>query len=351
MGKIDIHNYEEFVLDYLENNLSPEDRDAFIMFINEHPEIKEEIELVEELEFATESVIFESKGQLKKTSPIKELEVFDYLSIASIEGDLSQKENLEFIQSLDQNENEKRNYELYRLTKLDADNSLEYPGKSSLKKTGRKLYYTISAAASVLILIALYLFIPKSLDKSKLELADLDRASIILENKSIINEVKVKTPLASVKTTHKREKDIKINETDKKSDQSKVKIEEEIIQNDLIKRDIATIKKINPVELSIKSNYMNYNELALVDYNFDLKYNQDDYLNMKSYLTKSFNKRVLENDKKEIEWFDIAQASVKGINRIFGGNMKLERIYNEKGEHEKTEFTSSLLAVSTPAKK
>ena len=76
----------------------------------------------------------------------------------------------------------------------------------------------------------------------------------------------------------------------------------------------------------------------------------DEYISFRSFLAESVNKKVFKKKKDKIEMFDIAQAGVEGINKLTGGNMTLERIFDENGNPSKTEFTSRLLAFSTPAK-
>jgi len=76
------------------------------------------------------------------------------------------------------------------------------------------------------------------------------------------------------------------------------------------------------------------------------------HFSVKSFIAGVINKEVFNRDRNEkIEMFDVAQASLNGINRITGSNMKLTRIYDENGKPNKTEFSSKLIAFSTPAKK
>ena len=88
MINIDIHNYEEFVLDFMEDNLSSGLREQFIVFINEHPEIKEEMEGLSFAVIENENVKIKEKQLLKKKRLLNEKEssIFKELCIASIEG-------------------------------------------------------------------------------------------------------------------------------------------------------------------------------------------------------------------------------------------------------------------------
>ncbi|MBK8487497.1 MAG: hypothetical protein IPL48_06895 [Bacteroidetes bacterium] len=65
--RIDKHNYEEWMVDHLEGNLSPEQEVIFQNFLSEHPELNAELEMFNNTFLvADESVIHPDKNALKK---------------------------------------------------------------------------------------------------------------------------------------------------------------------------------------------------------------------------------------------------------------------------------------------
>lgn len=352
MININIYNYEEFVLDYLEGNLSPEKRDEFVMFINAHPDIKEEIESVQDYEISADQIEFDDKDLLKKTSDIKDIGIFDYNCIASIEGDLSEDGNHSFLESLKDDIKKKQEYEKYQLTKLKADTSVVFDKKTSLKKTNklRVMYYAISAAASIILLVSIYLFIPKNIPDTKL--ADLETVvkNVEQNNESVIPEKTAVETKVLKRSSIQKSETIKESKRVEEGDLIKEKHQDILIASDQPVREQESISSLPtlPVSINVK-NEINL-QLAVIIEVQQVKIDRTEYLNVKTFLAQSFNKRVLRKDKKTLELFDIAQASVNGLNKVFGGNMKLERVYNDNGELDKTQFTSSLVAISTPVK-
>ena len=51
------HNYEEFFILYMDNELLPEERRAVEAFIELHPDLKEELDLLQQFKVKPESVI------------------------------------------------------------------------------------------------------------------------------------------------------------------------------------------------------------------------------------------------------------------------------------------------------
>ena len=78
---INIHNYEAFFLDYHEVNLSPQQVADLLLFIEQHPQFKEEFESFENIQLEVSDAKFITKSLLKHNTNISE----DML-INSIEG-------------------------------------------------------------------------------------------------------------------------------------------------------------------------------------------------------------------------------------------------------------------------
>jgi hypothetical protein len=153
MKRIDIHNYELFAIDYIENTLDIETKQEFEDFLEQHLDIKQEIENLFDIEIKPQKIYFKDKVNLKK-SPIEGLSYFEYLCISDIEGTVSFDEKKELKTFL--NDKDKlAEYKLFLKTKLKSK-SEEFPEKGKLKKhnisTFSRISFAITSLAAMLIL-------------------------------------------------------------------------------------------------------------------------------------------------------------------------------------------------------
>ncbi len=173
--KITQQNYERYLIDFMDGNLDPSLKEELRVFLDEHPDIKAEFEDLEIIDTnIDEDICFDLKANLKKSpiassKNINENNHEDYF-IASAEKDLSDAEEAELEQFINLNPKLAESFQLYKKTKVQADLSINYPNKKSLKKypfyQRKAWYYATSAAASVLILLSI-LFFSKSNDLTR----------------------------------------------------------------------------------------------------------------------------------------------------------------------------------------
>jgi hypothetical protein len=174
MTAINKNNYEVYFLDHIEGRLDADQTAALMLFLDAHPELKEELEGLEMVSLEPNAQIrFDAKESLKKpliipTAKITEQNYEEYC-VAEFEGDLSRDEMNELHQFLALNPDLKKEYDLIRQCHLHPDFELVFTDKSSLKKNivvpflTRRIYYGIAVAASLALLIGLsFLFEPGS---------------------------------------------------------------------------------------------------------------------------------------------------------------------------------------------
>ena len=63
---INRHNYEEFFLLYVDNELSAAERNAVELFVQQNPDLGEELQLLEQSVVSHDEIIFEDKQRLLK---------------------------------------------------------------------------------------------------------------------------------------------------------------------------------------------------------------------------------------------------------------------------------------------
>lgn len=358
MTDINRNNYEEYFLDFQDGELSPSDENLLMLFLNENPDLKSEIELFEADKIPVDNTFFENKMELKKPRILSGVTInnFDELCIARMEGDLKRRETIEFDKFIAGNKKKEKEYNLYKLTKIQPDNFVVFQNKESLKKSEKKIfvlknnYQWISVAASIIILLAIYLFIPKEKGDNKLPVAELDK-SIKVESVSVTGNEAKKVNILSDLNNNKRN-------IEERSFVPKKILEEkrndDIEEDEIIPREINQLAYLYPAEIKFDFNkYKVDKNIIYVDIDKGQKKEEinKNQISFKSYLAGAFNKRILKKENKiKIELFDIAQAGVEGINKLTGSNMSLERLCDKKGNPNKTEFNSRLIAFSAPIK-
>ena len=164
MNKININNYEAYLLDLSEGNLSDEKQMELELFLIQHPELGIDLSDLSLISVDQESIAFEGKQHLKKTENelISETQFISY-----IEG-LSNSQEKQFIEkSCALNSKLGIELELYKRTITEADKAIVYQNKASLKRKPKVIWLNLSvtqfaAAASVLFILGLIFLWPKT---------------------------------------------------------------------------------------------------------------------------------------------------------------------------------------------
>ncbi|HSH52096.1 MAG TPA: hypothetical protein VK982_10285 [Bacteroidales bacterium] len=361
MAEINRHNYEIFFIDYLDGNLSPLLEKRLWSFLKENPDLKDELENFEPVEISSEKQPFPEKQQLKKSILLdkNQCSIFDEICIRYVEGDLSLKEKVALNEYMNNNSEKSREFKIFKQTKIEADTSILFPNKEKLKKSAmvfalKRLYPYIAVAASILLLIAVYLLVPQKNSEPYSDRIPVFETNPAQENFKILElteetaSTNISPPLAKVE---KHPLSIK-----KKEDQS-------IQSADDIDKERFRVNAIDPLPIKPIEQKRTLLNLASVesgitnktlDY-FHAQYNQEPgYKRLTSFLAESVSERLIntpENKNKKFELFDLARWSVKGFNWLTGSNMTLEKQYNKDGEAEKINFNSKLIAFSAPIHK
>jgi hypothetical protein len=152
--KITRDNYESFFIDYIEGNLPESMIDQFLDFLNQNPDLKEELHLFEEVNLHEEIVVFQEKKQLHK-SAADEKRRLESNVVAYLEGDFNADENKAFETYLISHPELKKEYDLFAKTRLIPDSGIKYQDKQKLyRKSGATIVMNwVARAVAVLVLI------------------------------------------------------------------------------------------------------------------------------------------------------------------------------------------------------
>lgn len=164
MSRIDIHNYEAYLLDFSEGNLEGELQMELELFLIQHPELDIDLSEVSFVELNKAEICFPKKNNLKKSESdlISETQFISY-----IENQIPLNERLIIEKSCASNSSLANELSLYQQTISRADPSITYLDKSVLKRRPAVIWFDFSvsqyaAAACVLFLIGLFVLWPKS---------------------------------------------------------------------------------------------------------------------------------------------------------------------------------------------
>jgi len=161
--KINRNNYEVFLIDYLDGTLDAALEAELMLFLETHPDIREEMEGLEAVSLESQNIRFAEKNLLKKTE-IKTIagigeENFEEYFVAFYENDLSKMQQSELDQFLKANPQLEAAFQLHGKLKLQKDESVVYLAKEDLKKKPAIGVWWLSAsgvAAAIALLFALF---------------------------------------------------------------------------------------------------------------------------------------------------------------------------------------------------
>lgn len=129
---INKHNYEAYFLDYHEGNLSAQEVAELLLFVEQHPELRESFESFESITLDEPTPLkADFKRLLKKEITSENID--EYL-IGSSEGILNSAEEELLSSYLEQHPQYLSSLDLYKRSKINADPSLIYEGKEDLKR-------------------------------------------------------------------------------------------------------------------------------------------------------------------------------------------------------------------------
>lgn len=145
------HNYEEYFLLYVDNELSAAERKTVELFVEENADLKAELNVLQKTVFNAEKEIFTDKDQLIK----QEFTALQQNILLYIDDELSGTDKLGVEKVLTGDGNAAKEFSLLRQTKLQPDTSIVFYNKKILyhKQSGivRGLYWRRIAVAAVLL--------------------------------------------------------------------------------------------------------------------------------------------------------------------------------------------------------
>jgi hypothetical protein len=134
MNRINFSNYEAWLLDYAEGNLSAEDTAELLLFMEQYPELQTDVDNLMEFTLPSDEIISaDFKHQLHKDeAAIKER--FESLCIAFYDKTITAADKNELESILNQNPHWTKEFNAFEHTYIKQESDLEFSAKSSLNK-------------------------------------------------------------------------------------------------------------------------------------------------------------------------------------------------------------------------
>ena len=130
---INIQNYEEFLIDFIDGTLNDEEHTAVVMFLENNPDIAEEFSGIADFNIDFFDVEFSGKESLKKSFDIN-LDNYEHYYIAAAEGDLSSDELIQLEEFIEQNPSLEKEYKIFQNLQLSLVEEIPELELNSIKK-------------------------------------------------------------------------------------------------------------------------------------------------------------------------------------------------------------------------
>ena len=190
---INRHNYEEFFILYMDKELSSEDRRMVEDFVQHHPDLKEELELLMQYKLVPdELVVFENKETLIKGDAIINVANYEEYFLSYIDDELTTAQKAAVEKFVADNPVAAKELTLLQKSKLQPED-IVFANKESLYRSEEKIRRLpvkwLRAAAAVLILalgLTTFLVLNK---KSATEVGPIVKTPGTEQNNPVVNTV------------------------------------------------------------------------------------------------------------------------------------------------------------------
>lgn len=357
--KIDRLNYEIWLIDLLEGNLSEIQAERVNNFLERNPDIREEFNDLKLLVPEPGKVVFKNKDLIRKTPAEISDSQFELLCSAFHEGDLRTESVAELMEITDSDNDRKRTFDLIGKVKLVPPSDV-YKNKhrlfrrTPLQKIIRLSYIGLSSAAAIALFITLSLLTFRYLHDKPGNSAR--NTSAYPDTKEILFEIPAGNVIRAFMAVTVKEENrtipVHIYTAELIESDSLNTVEREPSLQDLKLAQLAgkTITLTSDPDLlkSTASFLIPSKTTAIIP-------SEEIYMsNVERFITKIFREKVLrEKVTKDtpLKGYELAAAGVDGLNKLLGWEMALNEKNNENGELESLYFSSKILKFNAPVKK
>lgn len=138
---INRHNYEEYFILYMDNELGSEERQQGEGFIQQNPDLKEELDLLLQSKFIPEShIVFENKDELLRATDSSSINMSNYEEwlVLYLDNELSAEGKIAVENFIAAHPIAKTDLDILSKTKLQPEQNIVFPGKELLYRRTEK---------------------------------------------------------------------------------------------------------------------------------------------------------------------------------------------------------------------
>lgn len=332
--EINRNNYEEFFLDYWEKNLDKNGTRKLMLFLAQNKDLEEEFWSFENIKLVPEeNMALETKASLKRSEIVDYKGInesnYQHFFVSYIENDLSAEEVKNTNEFISINPVLNNEFELYKKTVLKPELSLKFIDKESLKKQGvvnidfrKVLYYSLSAAASVAVLLIAF-FVLKTGSNEKSQIVRL------LHEKKVDNYRNIVVPDKPVRKfrENNNDKNFVINKNYQNTERNLTRDDENY--------KVDAIAAIKPVKVGNDEFVMNGDIFTQPEYSENIT-DYIDYLKSNSDIRYIANKKHGNIDDNvpagKFTFWDVAEAGVKGYNVLANKKVDFKKQTDKDGK-------------------
>jgi hypothetical protein len=361
--EINRHNYEAYLLDLMEGGLSVEDQLKLNDFLRLNPDCNVELSEMEPWVLEPAKMSYPDRSILKKEFPeatsILTSDNFDLFSIARMEGDLSREQEEAHRRMTSEDVQKYQQWSVWQLTKVVPE-PFAFRKKESLKRRrglNRSVIWIslISAAAAIAMLVVLLRMEPVSStrDFSQQSISDTPEKKLHDATAGPDNQTKRDEPLeehaipeTSVLLLQKSVNPGEIYIVKDQDSSTGTALNQVVVtKDDLQPRPVRVHDnrpyisslagnpipdKIKSLEIPPVSIHLSSLSLAQIS-ELDLQAVVKDY-----------------REEKDLTFWTIANAGIKGINRIAGSDISLMASRDEEGDVSGFQLKSKRFSVTRP---
>ena len=356
--KPDRSNYEIWLIDWSDGNLSDEQVALLRSFLEENPDLKAEAEAISFPFLTSPGDSFGRKDLLKRTPEEMESSQVEYLSVGWLENDLNPEQLVDLEHSIKSNPANRKLFESIQKIRLKPSQA-EYKNKSLLIRhsPGSKIFrlslMVSGAAATVALLVLSILFVPRYL-QSKRNVASRETVADTSKSEpdiAVIPVIPVPARQETVRTIKESVPHITAVPVPSYSPVNKETSDSSSYKRNTLQEQITglPVPKIMDMDFHIAGNILQPSGIDISQ-----PEEEDDRSKLEKFIARVLRQNILQEevpDNTPLKGYEIAEAGIEGLNKLLGWDMALVKTNDEKGELKSLYFSSKVLKFNAPIKK
>ncbi|MBN2863408.1 MAG: hypothetical protein JXN62_09625 [Bacteroidales bacterium] len=358
----DSSNYEIWITDWLAGNLSQRQVEQLMEFLEKNPDLKEEADALSLTYLSPRQNKMPGKETLMKSADDLPPSQIEYLSVAYLENDLTEKQLADLRDNIRLRPENKIIFETVQKIKLSAPEN-KYKYKSSLKKHTpvqrivRLSATLLSAAVITGLLVLSIVLIPRHLnDRTEKISRDIITDTTAVEPFVVMAEI-LHGPAEEAAVIKEESMPGEISEKfpapDETGQIALFQAETDTSHRIFRSPPPAILKIPLDIEVSFNKPIHDYTLIASNN-NFVMpEYQDDDRSKLNKFITRTFREKILREDavsEEPLKSYEIAGAGIEGLNKLLGWEMALVKTHDENGELRSLYFSSGILKFNAPFK-